>query len=687
MAPTPVTSPIDSRNPNDATTPLPSESNWSQTVLPPVLGRLDPSPNFFNIKTTTYLTDPKTKEAILDADGNRIKDFANIPPCISTKVEPWRVEAYFRLHGDFTYQDLWARQPRWHPKPNNPAKNRLNNVRARKVRKPLNMISWSTTYKGRPPKTLVETVERLTSKQIDQNTTWHVTPHGIVQPGNPDHILPLGYYLENSIPHTPSKEVSAALELLRKLQAKAAAQGKRHWSKLSSKDLPNGWSARVSKNRAEAATSDESEPGEDSEEDFKVHSRGVKPRGRKVLHKGRTRKRRLELSEESSEESGGESGHEYEEELGRESGRESEHESEHDFEEEPFGNEAVNTVAINMRKIHEKSDEANVEAESDSEEVVRVTDPNRRSQKSRTSTEYSSEDGMTGNKDVEPSRTQEEDLTLGHTISIDHDQDPSAVYAGGVLGGKKRQCDGPSDKQDQSNTVDSSACSQMARTVHTAETLWAMVNEHERETLSEHTIQEILEAQDNNTLSEATLAFVFSGFVPSAPAPPSQHITSPTNPFLAEQPILDPQDTWPSDSNPSHPPSPTMESRFTYRASMSPPAIPPQLLSRSPSPIIFQEPQPAAPTANTFEMAEEQTEQTDDIATYAQPWARQKAFIEREQARLKKAFVRDLLARPAVSSMLTSTSSTRTQRLKKHGTEHTTSHGTTRGLNSAKLKR
>jgi len=643
MASTPF---IDPRNPGNITTPLPCEANWSKTFLPPVLGRLDHSPDFFKMKTKTHLRDPTTKKLVRDPEGNPIKDFTNIPPCISTNVEPWRIEAYFRLHGDFSYHNLWARQPIWQPKPNNAAKNKVNNLRARRVRVPLNMRAWNTKYAGRPPKTLVETVEILDQNQIDQNTTWDVTPKGIVQPGNPNHILPLGYFLENNVPHTPSKEVTAALELSQKLKAKAEAQGKNHWSELPSNDLPPGWIARISRSRAKVEISGDVKSEGDSE-DKSEEGPEEEPHGKNVLSQARLNhmKMKFETSDESREESG--------------------QEPDDEPKEEPLRKQAVRgSRTVNMKRNVDPSDESSEEADAGGDEVEWVPQMNRRSKNSKVSSESSRGDRMKGSPAVGVSQRNEGKKRLGRPVNMDENYKPKSVSSGVVLKTSKTRCDEPSDKSSPAKSSPAKAkkrklehtnnglpdpesprimaaidpadapditpnaprtpSSQTAPTIHTAETLRAMAN---GQPVSDQMIHEMLEAQAQNMLSEATLAFVFSGFVPFPSSPTSQH---PSDPFQAEEPTLFPQHTWPTNSTTSHIPSPfstiqpTMASLLADRAAMPPPLLPGRILS-PPPPI-------------------------DQLTERAEHWANQKAFIEGEQARMREPTVCNILPRSNHSS-------------------------------------
>jgi len=96
---------------------------------------------------------------------------------------------------------------------------------------------------------MVEVVERLTQKEIDQNTTWKVVAGGIQQPNNPARLLPLGTFLTNGQTHTPSDTVADAVAELKRLRALAESHGNGHWSGLPDSILPNTWTMRLQKSR------------------------------------------------------------------------------------------------------------------------------------------------------------------------------------------------------------------------------------------------------------------------------------------------------------------------------------------------------------------------------------------------------------------------------------------------------
>ena len=214
-----------------------------------ILGQLDPHPAWHNEPQPINLIDPTTGLEVFDAKGNNKRHFSSLPLQLPNKVDPVAREVLFKQHKHMTYLDIWARQPVGTPLPN---VNALNMERHRKARKPYNSRCWTLKYNGRPTKNLVQHVETLNGDQIKKNTSWVLTPNGIVDPKNPNRVLPLDYFLINGVEHVPSDEVREALAESRRLMTLARANGKRHWSELTKGLLPRGWSTRHKDGDAEA---------------------------------------------------------------------------------------------------------------------------------------------------------------------------------------------------------------------------------------------------------------------------------------------------------------------------------------------------------------------------------------------------------------------------------------------------
>ncbi|MCJ1242913.1 hypothetical protein MMC30_000109 [Trapelia coarctata] len=253
---------VDPDNPSDETSFLASQATWSATNLPAILGRLDPP--------LGWSTAPRPKQLVENGKkvfrGSKpILDY-DIPRYIASpaKLETWRLEAWFRVHRGLSYDDIWARQPNWVPKPTNTQKNALNQRRLRDVRKPFNARAWIPN--PRCPgvsKVMLEVVERLTQKEIDQNTNWKVVTNGIQQPNNTARLLPLGTFLTNGQTHTPSDKVADAVVELQRLRILARSHGKDHWNELPDNILPKTWTMRLQKSRrrpSRAASSVEENP-------------------------------------------------------------------------------------------------------------------------------------------------------------------------------------------------------------------------------------------------------------------------------------------------------------------------------------------------------------------------------------------------------------------------------------------
>ncbi|KAL9121669.1 MAG: hypothetical protein Q9187_001768 [Circinaria calcarea] len=164
-----------------------------------------------------------------------------MPRYLSSKISPHRVDAYFRLHPKFSYDDIEARQPSWCPRL---SRNMLNNDRLRKGRRPFSARCWTSTC-SYPSKVDVEFVESLSMLQIMLNTGWVVTPRGIHNPKNSNRLYPLDHFLHGERWHTPSVEVAEALADSHRLQVLAAAHGKPHWRELPGELLPREWFKRT----------------------------------------------------------------------------------------------------------------------------------------------------------------------------------------------------------------------------------------------------------------------------------------------------------------------------------------------------------------------------------------------------------------------------------------------------------
>lgn len=220
-----------------------NEIGWSSKTPAASLGRLDPPRDWHNLARVPHMKDPVTNRTILDTNGVPIPDYPFLPRYLSSNLEWFRVEAYFREHPDMSYYHIWQRQPIGTPVPTVKERNRMNNMRLRKARGPYNARCWAR--KGQyPPRILVELVEGLSQTQLLLNTTWIVKPRAIQQPGA-DRLLPLNVYLDGYPVHTPSAEVRAALAESHRLQALASSHHLSHWSDLPRNLLPNAWFGRA----------------------------------------------------------------------------------------------------------------------------------------------------------------------------------------------------------------------------------------------------------------------------------------------------------------------------------------------------------------------------------------------------------------------------------------------------------
>ena len=258
---------LDLTNPHDLTTPIAAEKGWSEDWPDPILGRLDPPPDWYNAKTPGPMI---TSDGVLQIgrDGKLILDFDFLPPRLSSKLEPFRMETYFRMHPMITYTALWHRQPSWVPAPTTKTKNALNQQRLRRGREPYFARDWSKRYVGRPTKVLVELIGSLSYQQLQYNTTWTVTSDGkIVNPKNPLQILPWNYYLENDQPHKSSQIVDDASRENARLMDIAREYNLEHWRDLPNHLLPESWFKRTKDGRA-SAFEEEADEDEEADDEF-----------------------------------------------------------------------------------------------------------------------------------------------------------------------------------------------------------------------------------------------------------------------------------------------------------------------------------------------------------------------------------------------------------------------------------
>lgn len=242
---------VDPNNPQNLTSSHRNEIGWSIQTPPVSLGRLDPPRNWHTPEKLASMKDPATGHTILDSCGVPIPDYPFLPRYLSSNLEWFRVEAYFREHKDMSYYHIWQRQPLGTPIPTRKERNNMNNMRLRKARRPFNTRCW-TKKSLYPPRILVELVEGLSQTQLLLNTTWIVTPHGIRQPGT-ERLLPLNMFLDGNRVHTLSAEVRAALAENHRLQALANAHNVSHWSKLPKHLLPDEWFGRARTRRSQGA--------------------------------------------------------------------------------------------------------------------------------------------------------------------------------------------------------------------------------------------------------------------------------------------------------------------------------------------------------------------------------------------------------------------------------------------------
>ena len=89
-------------DPQDFTSDMPAQRHWSIQNLPEILYQRDPHPSQLNH------AQPGLLPYLLF--GRRLRDFSGVlPQRISSNVEPWLLEAWFRLNSNIQWSDVTDR--------------------------------------------------------------------------------------------------------------------------------------------------------------------------------------------------------------------------------------------------------------------------------------------------------------------------------------------------------------------------------------------------------------------------------------------------------------------------------------------------------------------------------------------------------------------------------------------------
>ena len=554
------------------------------------------------------------------------------------------------------------------------------------------MRCWTGKYTGRTAKTLVETVERLKPEQIAQNTTWTVTKKGIVQPGNSNHVLPLGYFLRNNVPHKPSKEVAEALALSKKLLAKAAAKGKKHWSQLPNKELPDGWMARVRKSQGKVEKSEDNSEGEESEES---EEEGVTKKTQKKTQKktpkntpkntrGSLMKRKVETPDESSDDELSE--------IDSSSGEEpcEQHEEEMANKKTP---QKMPTIIMKRKLI--ESEESGEEGNSKSKEGVKTSRADRMNKRLKTAIENPAEDQTKGNtpaatgpmpaskKTVAGSDSSDSDSSDTDSSDSNHDDGRARpTNTGRPLRSTKRkvvkrkvvETSDDSSLEDipmmskrvkvshpKGNTSDveplNTANSQQKQQHHDHPSSDEQRANTTLDNLTAQEIQDFLEAQPwftpqmrhellsrQHKFTAEELAFIFADFTPTTDLPP---MTQPHPTFVNQNPLLSGQrylypigPIQPSRNTAQHPASPashqpTMGSHLADTPAMPPPSPPSRILQSTPLPPTSNTSHIGAGISQIGQAPLAQNNAYNNLPERANRWVKLLEFLEQEQRRLK----------------------------------------------------
>ncbi|KAI9844355.1 MAG: hypothetical protein M1837_005659 [Sclerophora amabilis] len=230
----------------DYTSFVDGQQYWSAGSLPSIMGRLCPGPT--SRLVVVDLLDESGEPVRDPLTGKRLKDYPFLPRKISTKVEGWRMEAYARLDGRITVDDLLGRMVTR----NRPSGNVLN-MRRRRYREDNTVLAWKSR-RNVPSKIECETLEKLSQEQINANTHWTLippsgdSPAGIQQPMIGEEqpivpsILPIGFYPR--IPLESRQRIMAIQNEIHRLRNLASELGVRHWRELDPCHWNSSWRDR-----------------------------------------------------------------------------------------------------------------------------------------------------------------------------------------------------------------------------------------------------------------------------------------------------------------------------------------------------------------------------------------------------------------------------------------------------------
>ena len=226
---------------------------------PAILGRLDPPPGWADQPGVGHVISPHDQQPLLGNDGRPLKAYPGLPDVIQYDViSPEILESWFRIHNNFSYQDVWNRlaSPPAELPPNltdaaykkalKNFTNMWNNRRSRECRNRRALYCWVNKSKSIPLE-MEAAVQKISQIQLDHNTVWTVDQaNGILhEPWHPENWVPWNHFLDNGqFPHQPPATVVMAFQKAHEHTQHAQALGKENFTKLDPKDRPAEWYSR-----------------------------------------------------------------------------------------------------------------------------------------------------------------------------------------------------------------------------------------------------------------------------------------------------------------------------------------------------------------------------------------------------------------------------------------------------------
>lgn len=155
------------RTDSDITSPHPDQSHWSIDNLPSVLYALRPGTQYIKSRA-------RVRETPHKIFNKHVRDFPVLPSRISSKVEGWRLEAWFRLDRRIEAQDILDRV---NPRFRSEVSSLEIELRREEFRRLFHVADWKSQAS-------INEVARVVHKRgvdLGLNTTRGVTP-GLVDP-------------------------------------------------------------------------------------------------------------------------------------------------------------------------------------------------------------------------------------------------------------------------------------------------------------------------------------------------------------------------------------------------------------------------------------------------------------------------------------------------------------------------